>query len=59
MIQKQPFSSNKFCPTKFKKYFLDRWRSSKENDRIILNKAKRNIAKSYIIGKNIKFLRDN
>ena len=27
----------------------------KENDRIILNKAKRNIIKSYIIGKNIKF----
>ncbi len=29
----------------------------KENDRIILNKAKRNIIKSYIIGKNIKFFK--
>ena len=29
----------------------------KKNDRIILNKAKRNIIKSYIIGKNIKFFK--
>ena len=36
---------------------MDSWRSSKKNDKFILKNLKKNIIKSYIIGKNINFFK--
>ena len=36
---------------------MDSWRTSKKNDKIILKSLKKNIVKSYIIGKNVNFFK--
>ena len=36
---------------------MDSWRASKKNDKINLTYTKKNIIKSYIIGKNISFFK--
>ena len=36
---------------------MDSWRPPKKNDKIILRSFKKNIVKSYIIGKNINFFK--
>ena len=36
---------------------MDCWRVAKKNDRITLDELKKNIVKSYIIGKNINFFK--
>ena len=58
MTQKQPlFKQSKLCFKKYKKYFLDSWWITKKKDKFKLTNLKKNIIKSYIIGKNINFFK--
>ena len=53
------FQATKFALKNTKNIFWIVGGLPKKNDKIILKDFKRNIIKSYIIGKNINFLRNN